>query len=280
MRRNFASVSVAGDFGWQLLCLFLLVGAGSCSLCRDSKTSLCGLYATCTDTPGSYNCTCFDGFQGNGTDNCTDVNECLSSSICVANADCINLIGSFDCICKPGFYGNGTVCYPQMLLSTVNATNISDYDIVHAPGGVPFLIGSHESSFFRYLPDSDIVVRANCTGAVVAPYWFDNSRTYGSWTPKVYYELLNSRNHSSWSNWRAVKQIIEQEIRSEFNPLTALIVTWRILTPSLPSQSYWNRFNCVRNCSSRPWNETNGYIDLCRGLCSRAEANAVSGESL
>uniref|UniRef100_A0A1I8F4L1 Uncharacterized protein n=1 Tax=Macrostomum lignano TaxID=282301 RepID=A0A1I8F4L1_9PLAT len=32
------------------------------------------------------------------------------------------------------------------------------------------------------------------------------------------FELLNSRNHSSSSNWRAVKQIIEQEIRSKFNP--------------------------------------------------------------
>uniref|UniRef100_A0A1I8GB96 EGF-like domain-containing protein n=1 Tax=Macrostomum lignano TaxID=282301 RepID=A0A1I8GB96_9PLAT len=262
--------------------------AGNCS------SMLCGQYAFCTVAPGSYNCTCIDGFQGNGTDNCTDVNECLSSSKCDANADCINLIGSFDCICKPGYYGNGTVCYPQMLLPTVNATNISDYDIVHASDGVPFLIGSHESSSFqvsnfgaisfsvylRYLPYNSITAKINFPGAVVAPYLFVKPTPHyyrSDWTPKVCYELLNSSNHSSSSNWRAVKQIIEQEIRSEFNPLTALIVTWHILTPSLPWQSYRNRFDCVSKCySNQTWNETNGYIDLCRGLCSRAEANASS----
>ncbi|PAA75777.1 hypothetical protein BOX15_Mlig030817g1 [Macrostomum lignano] len=372
MKPNIASV--AGDFGWQLLCLFLLVDAGSCANCSAVTcfnggncneytasphclcplpyiapycqsaadycftlqpdigitelpvclnggnctliythpyfncscpdgyagircnelpavidVELCGLYATCTDTSGSYNCTCIDGVQSNGKDNCTDVNKCLSSSKCDANADSINLIGSFDCICKPGFYGNGTVCYPKMLLPTVNATNITDHDIVHAPRGVPFLIGSHESSSFQvsnygaisfsgylwYLPYNSTTAKVNFPGAVVAPYWFVYPRTWrGRWTPKLSYELLNSRNHSSSSNWRAVKQIIEQEIRSEFNPLTALIVTWRILTPSLPSRYYWNRFDCVRKCHSRPWNQTNGYISLCLSLCSQAKANA------
>uniref|UniRef100_A0A1I8J041 VWFD domain-containing protein n=1 Tax=Macrostomum lignano TaxID=282301 RepID=A0A1I8J041_9PLAT len=175
-----------------------------------------------------------------------------------------------------------------MLLPTVNATNITDHDIVHAPRGVPFLIGSHESSSFqvsnygaisfsgylRYLPYNSITAKVNFPGVVVAPYWFVKPTPHyyrSDWTPNVSYELLNSRNHSSSSNWRAVKQIIEQEIRSEFNPQTALIVTWRILTPSLP---YWNRFNCSIKCYSRSWNQTNGYISLCLGMCSQAKANA------
>uniref|UniRef100_A0A1I8J495 VWFD domain-containing protein n=1 Tax=Macrostomum lignano TaxID=282301 RepID=A0A1I8J495_9PLAT len=174
-----------------------------------------------------------------------------------------------------------------MLLSTVNATSTSDYDIIHAPLGVPFLIGSQKSltfqisnygaisfsGYLRYLPYNSITANVTFPGAVVAPYWFVKPATYGSdWIPKVSFELLNSRNHSSSSNWRAVKQIIEQEIRSKFNPLTALIVTWRILTPSLP---YGNRFDCVSNCTSRQaWDEKNGWLDLCLGLCSRAKANA------
>uniref|UniRef100_A0A1I8J4A5 VWFD domain-containing protein n=1 Tax=Macrostomum lignano TaxID=282301 RepID=A0A1I8J4A5_9PLAT len=122
-----------------------------------------------------------------------------------------------------------------------------------------------------YLPYNSTSAKINFTGAVVAPYWFVKPAT-NYWTPKVSYELLNSRKHSTRSNWRAVKQIIEQEIRSKFNPLTALIVTWRILTPSLP---YGNRFDCVSNCTSRQaWDEKNGWLDLCLGLCSRAKANA------
>uniref|UniRef100_A0A1I8J319 EGF-like domain-containing protein n=1 Tax=Macrostomum lignano TaxID=282301 RepID=A0A1I8J319_9PLAT len=186
-----------------------LIGSQESLSCREPQdvskcdSKPCGLYATCTDTPGSYNCTCFDGFQGNGTDNCT----------------------------------------AQMLLSTVNATRIrytrmSSYTriwyrrTVDAPHGIPFLIGSQESlscrvsqygaiSFsgyrLRHLPYNSTSAKINFTGAVVAPYWFVKPATNyyrRYWTPKVSFELLNSRNHSSSSNWRAVKQIIEQEIRS------------------------------------------------------------------
>ena len=36
--------------------------------------------AFCTNTEGGYNCTCNDGFQGDGF-NCTDIDECLEGKV-------------------------------------------------------------------------------------------------------------------------------------------------------------------------------------------------------
>ena len=90
----------------------------------------CAENATCSDTEGSYECTCDPGFTGDGFnctsqsdkaihyENCfqveylsTDVDECSSPYLpCDSNAICTDTIGSFTCHCKPGFTGNGTNC--------------------------------------------------------------------------------------------------------------------------------------------------------------------------
>jgi len=64
--------------------------------------------ANCTDTIGSYMCTCVSGFTGDG-ETCSDVNECLSSP-CDANATCTNTNGSYLCECHSGFIGDGFLC--------------------------------------------------------------------------------------------------------------------------------------------------------------------------
>ena len=38
--------------------------------CSNNTFNNCDLQANCTNTEGSYNCTCFKGYAGNGT-NCT-----------------------------------------------------------------------------------------------------------------------------------------------------------------------------------------------------------------
>lgn len=68
--------------------------------CTDDDECLlnvysCSEFAECQNTQGSYECTCHEGFVGNGVE-CRDINECLTNNGgCDSNAQCINTEGSF-----------------------------------------------------------------------------------------------------------------------------------------------------------------------------------------
>ncbi|XP_068705742.1 uncharacterized protein [Montipora foliosa] len=74
-----------------------------------SSENECHVNATCTNTIGSYNCTCKNGYEGDG-ENCTDIDECSSKNECHVNAICANTIGSYNCTCKRGYGGDGRNC--------------------------------------------------------------------------------------------------------------------------------------------------------------------------
>jgi MYXO-CTERM domain-containing protein len=93
-------------------------GRSSGSGCTDRNECLlgtddCDVNATCTNTPGSFLCTC-NGPQWVGTGTvCVDYDECgdpTYTSMCDTNATCNNLPGSFECVCNAGFRGTGMSC--------------------------------------------------------------------------------------------------------------------------------------------------------------------------
>ncbi|XP_022101062.1 uncharacterized protein LOC110984828 [Acanthaster planci] len=69
----------------------------------------CAENSMCENTAGSLVCTCNAGYQGDGFNNCTDIDECLENpSLCDRNATCTNLAGNYTCQCNAGLQGDGT----------------------------------------------------------------------------------------------------------------------------------------------------------------------------
>ena len=69
---------------------------------------------SCSNSIGSYNCSCTAGFVGDGRtdqDGCDDYDECAAGEDnCSVDAECSNVPGTFECACKEGFTGNGLIC--------------------------------------------------------------------------------------------------------------------------------------------------------------------------
>ena len=62
--------------------------------------------AICTNTVGGFQCTCSQGWQGDGF-YCSDVNECTNGSVCGMNQLCRNTAGNYSCSCSEGWTFSG-----------------------------------------------------------------------------------------------------------------------------------------------------------------------------
>ena len=99
------------------------------------ETDDCSENADCSNTPGSFQCTCMTGYSGDGT-MCngklqsiatllhrlvfpTDIDECTEGTAnCGENADCNNTPGSFQCTCREGYTGDGSMCNGTQVITS------------------------------------------------------------------------------------------------------------------------------------------------------------------
>ncbi|CAB4015195.1 mucin, partial [Paramuricea clavata] len=68
--------------------------------CQSTQDNLCD--QTCTNTVGSYTCSCLEGYSFTSPSTCTDINECLTGDF-VCNGvgeECENIPGSYRCACS------------------------------------------------------------------------------------------------------------------------------------------------------------------------------------
>ncbi|XP_018428794.1 PREDICTED: uromodulin-like [Nanorana parkeri] len=134
------------SFGMMVTMNLLFLVFISCSVvAATSNCSKCHPEATCADYFGYLQCSCKDGFIGDGF-NCSDVDECAYywSNNC-GYYTCVNTYGSYYCMCPSGYRNDsGAGCVdvdecsnPGLNTCTVNATctnTIGSYTCVCAPG--------------------------------------------------------------------------------------------------------------------------------------------------
>ncbi|XP_031719731.1 latent-transforming growth factor beta-binding protein 4-like [Anarrhichthys ocellatus] len=96
-----------------------LEGAAGCEdvdECEAEGPGPCGPHASCTNSPGSYSCSCLRGYLM-GAGGCQDIDECALAAVtglqaCQGDAECRNTPGSFTCSCPSGYVMalNGKSC--------------------------------------------------------------------------------------------------------------------------------------------------------------------------
>ncbi|MEQ2261746.1 hypothetical protein XENORESO_015105 [Xenotaenia resolanae] len=98
---------------------FTLQGTDECkdvNECEGEGPGPCGLHASCTNTPGSYSCSCLRGYLMSSA-GCQDIDECALAAVtglqgCQKGSECKNTLGSFTCSCPVGYVSalNGQGC--------------------------------------------------------------------------------------------------------------------------------------------------------------------------
>lgn len=95
-----------------------------CSTNRDN----CHSNAICTNTPGSFTCSCKPDFTGDGV-SCEKTGSC-GGIPCDPNALCELRQNTPQCVCRPGFTGDGLSCTKeQEVITVLQQRTCVDYDI-------------------------------------------------------------------------------------------------------------------------------------------------------
>ena len=77
---------------------------------------ICQNKGRCTNTAGSYECSCNGAFKGK---NCSiNIDDCKAdngTSKCLHNGTCIDHVGRFSCKCKDPYMGMFNISFPFLL---------------------------------------------------------------------------------------------------------------------------------------------------------------------
>ena len=85
-------------------------GNGKTCQVGSCTDDVCSLNEECV-SPTGIDCRCKAGFERDDTKICLDIDECGAEDSCDQNADCFNTDGSYECKCRQGFFGDGLSCF-------------------------------------------------------------------------------------------------------------------------------------------------------------------------
>ncbi|XP_053550348.1 uromodulin-like [Bombina bombina] len=97
-------------------------GFTAINISSTANCSECDPNATCKEEMGFLECSCKDGFIGDGF-TCTDIDECTYAWSNNCSFDCINTFGSYECLCRSGYSqisGNTCVDIDECSTSELN----------------------------------------------------------------------------------------------------------------------------------------------------------------
>ena len=135
--------------------------AGVCADIDECQAKACGSTAWCGNTPGSYECTCFSGYNQTGATpqdpQCEEIDECAAGTDnCAADGGvCTNIPGAFHCGCAQGYIGDGVTCHADKTVSFSPAT----------PHGTLFA----ENEAGERIPAGDAVPHGTTVSFIIVP---------------------------------------------------------------------------------------------------------------
>ncbi|KAL9974481.1 hypothetical protein ACROYT_G011517 [Oculina patagonica] len=179
----------------------------------------CDVNANCTNTVGGHNCTCKEGYIGNGS-SCSDIDECSNGSHkCDVNANCTNTVGGYNCSCKEGFNGNGSSCSALKNCAeiyksgerrdgvyTIKPDNLSAFDVfcdqTTAGGGWIVFQRRQDGSVDFYLNWSDY---KHGFGNLSGEFWLGNEKihrlTSGNITKRLRVDLEDFEGNTRYAEY-------------------------------------------------------------------------------
>ena len=98
------------DGSFECTCQQGFFGDGSLCFKGSCSASICRENQKCV-SPTRIDCDCVKGFTFNGTSDCIDIDECETGDHTCENADCANTVGTFNCFCHSGYHQDGLSCY-------------------------------------------------------------------------------------------------------------------------------------------------------------------------